>query len=179
MDHTGAPPELWFYCSFYVTDLVNLTASKKLGWHTPTERVFGYTPDISPFLHFTFFEPVYYYDKDTFPESNEKLGFWCGVTQNCGDAFTYYAYVPSTRQIIARSVLRSAIESVPNHRASRDTKNHVDDVTPTPTTLPSTAETSKFIYESLGVDTDNLFSNLVSMNEAVGIHPTFDLTMIH
>ena len=85
-----------------------------LNWRTPTEKAYGYTPDISPFLNFCFWDAVYYLDHDSFPSSNEKLGYWLGVTRNCGDAFTYYVYVPETHQVIDRSVLR-AVRDSPNH----------------------------------------------------------------
>ena len=92
MDYTGCPPQLWLYCVYYVCDLLNYTAHKSLGWRTPYEKAFGQSPGISPYLYFTFFEAIYYYDNDSYPETKEKLGYWLGVTQNCGDAFTYYVY---------------------------------------------------------------------------------------
>ena len=112
MDMTGAPSKLWFYCTCLVVDILNLTADKALNWRTPLERAFGFTPDISPFVHFKFFEPVYYLDDDSFPASKESLGYWLGVTRNCGDAFTYYVWKPSTNQVLARSILRSALTSI-------------------------------------------------------------------
>ena len=136
MDHTGCPSHLWLYCVYYVCDILNFTAHKKLNWRTPFEKAFGQTPDISPYLYFTFFEAVYYYDNDTYPETRERLGYWLGVTQSCGDAFTFYIYKPSTNHGLARSVVRSAVDSMntdPNLRAARNQSEHVNDEDDEPT----------------------------------------------
>ena len=159
MDFTGAPKKLWLYCSFYVTDILNHTADKALGWRTPLEKAFGITPDISPFLTFKFFEPVYYYDNDGFPNSKEKLGYWLGVTRSCGDAFTYHIWKPSTDQVLARSVLRSAsssLKSAPNLRAARDMNN-----------VPSNDTNS--------TDDESESPLIISQNEQFDMEPTFDI----
>ena len=49
------------------------------------------------------------------------MGYWLGVTKNCGDAFTYHVYVPETHQVIARSVIRPFVSAnQPNVRMGRD-----------------------------------------------------------
>ena len=57
--------------------LLNVIAHRQLNWRTPTEVCFGYTPDISPFLRYEFYEPVYYYDqlqsREGYPIPKEKL----------------------------------------------------------------------------------------------------------
>ena len=106
MDATGAPPSVWLYCVHYVVDILNMTAHAKLNWRTPFEISSGYTPDISPFLHFRFWDSVVYFEQSSFPNSNELMGYWLGVTKNCGDTFTYHVYVPETHRVIASSVLR-------------------------------------------------------------------------
>lgn len=55
------------------------------------------------------------------------MGYWLGVTRNCGDALTYYIYVRETHQVIARSVIRPVIPSEeyhPNLRVSRSPELH-------------------------------------------------------
>ena len=55
------------------------------------------------------------------------MGYWLGVTRNCGDALTYYIYVPEMHQVIARSVVWSVSESLedhPNLRATRALEFH-------------------------------------------------------
>ena len=94
----------------FVTMLMNVIAMKKHGWRMPTEIAFGYTPDVSAFLQFEWWEQVYYLDDDGsgFPSSNEKIGRWCGPAENCGDALTYWIYTEETNHLIARSVVRTA-----------------------------------------------------------------------
>eukprot|EP00957_Ditylum_brightwellii_P103912 7916934-Ditylum_brightwellii.AAC.1 len=71
MDRTGAPAFLWFFCMRYVVMLLNFTALKSLGWITPHQACFGTTPDISALLQFRFYQPVYFSDKDSFPNTEE------------------------------------------------------------------------------------------------------------
>ena len=53
------------------------------------------------------------------------MGYWLGVTKNCGDTFTYHVYVPETHRVIARSVLRRFdSEDQPNVRMGRDSTFH-------------------------------------------------------
>ena len=111
MDRVGAPEFLWLRCINYLCGLLNVMASQNLNWRTPMEKGLGITPDISAYLHFSFYEPVYYLDDDEakYPETKEKLGHWCGPTENCGDAMTYWILTNDTNQLIARSVVRSAL----------------------------------------------------------------------
>lgn len=108
-------------------DLLNHTAHPKLNWRTPFEKAFGTTPDISPYFQFRFWDSVYYYENVSFPNSNEKIGYWLGVTRNCGDALTYYIYVLETHQVIARNVVwsvQNSIEEHPNLRAAQSQDFH-------------------------------------------------------
>ena len=86
MDRSGCPANLWLRAVVFVSMLLNVIAHRNLNWRTPTEVCFGYTPDISPFLRFDLFEPVYYFDEGNaragFPVPKEKLGRWCGPTEH-------------------------------------------------------------------------------------------------
>ena len=57
---TGAPAHCWLLCILYVCHLLNATASPALGGLTPLQALTGQDPDISHFLHFSFWEPIYY-----------------------------------------------------------------------------------------------------------------------
>ena len=78
MNLTGAPAHCWLLCLQYVCHLLNVTASPALGDLTPTQALTGQVPDISHFLHFSFWEPVYYKVDENEPDhkfpshSNEK-----------------------------------------------------------------------------------------------------------
>ena len=51
----------------------------------------GITPDISIILLFTFYQPVFYatYDQNFPSESEERVGYWVGCGEHCGDAMTH------------------------------------------------------------------------------------------
>ena len=51
---------LWLLCMLYVCHLLNATASPALGGLTPLQALTGQVPDISHFLHFSYWEPSYY-----------------------------------------------------------------------------------------------------------------------
>ena len=110
MDRTNTPGCLWYQCTVFVCMLLNVLANPQLNWRTPMEKGLGVTPDISPFLQFQWYEPVLFLDKDTsFPQSKERKGFFCGPTDNVGDAMTYWVYTDDTNELIARSNIRSAL----------------------------------------------------------------------
>ena len=120
MDRSGFPNHLWLRAVIFVSMLLNVIAHRQLNWRTPTETCFGYTPDISPFLRYEFFEAVYYYDEGSarsgYPVSKEKLGRWCGPTYQSGSDMTSWVLTDETNELIARSVTRSAVarrESAP------------------------------------------------------------------
>ena len=82
---------MWLLCLIYVVFLLNHLATESLGWKTPLEVTTGQKTDVSAFLQFRWWEPVYYLaDARTYPsESREKLGRWVGIAENQGDALTY------------------------------------------------------------------------------------------
>ena len=79
MNLTGASAHCWLLCLLYVWSILNVTASLALGGLTPNEALTGQVPDIGPFLHFSFWEPVYYKVDENEPDyrfpskSTEKL----------------------------------------------------------------------------------------------------------
>ena len=60
MSLTRAPAHCWLLCLLYVCGLLSVTASPALGGLTPIQALTGQVSDISHFLHFSFWEPVYY-----------------------------------------------------------------------------------------------------------------------
>ena len=92
------------------------------GGITPLQALTGQVPDISHFLHFSFWEPVFYkVDENVsdhrFPsQSNEIRGHWVGFADNKGDHLTWKILTDETQQIITRSTVRSANKTSPNLR---------------------------------------------------------------
>ena len=60
MDRTNCPDPLWFQCTVFVCMLLNVLANPQLNWRTPMEKGLGVTPDLSPFLQFQWYEPVFF-----------------------------------------------------------------------------------------------------------------------
>jgi hypothetical protein len=109
---TGAPSTVWLYAARYMADIHNITSDETLGWSTPWSRRKGGTPDISVFLQFRFYEPVYFHNpQGKFPDTRELPGYWLGVTHNIGNTMFFYVLNADTHRVIERSVLRSALST--------------------------------------------------------------------
>ena len=108
MNLTGAPAHCWLLCMLYVCSLLNATASPALGGLTPLQALTGQVPDISHFLYFSFWEPIYYKVDESEPDhrfpsqSNEKRGHWVGFADNKGDHLTWKILTDDTNTIIIR-----------------------------------------------------------------------------
>ena len=122
MNLTGAPAHCWLLCLLYVCSLLNVTASPALGDLIPIQALTGQVPDISHFLHFSFWEPVFNKVDENEPDhrflsqSNEKQGHWVGFADNKGDHLTWKILTDETNQIITRSAIRSTTKPSPNLR---------------------------------------------------------------
>ncbi len=108
----GAPDDVWLQCDQYVAAVHNICAHERLNWQTPHESRHGDTPDISPWLLFSFYEPIYYLDSEIkHPRTQEREGFWLGVSENIGDLITFKILTKHSHRIIFRSVVRSAVRT--------------------------------------------------------------------
>ena len=85
------------------------TDSFNIKCQAPLEALEGSTPDISPLLHFSFWDPVYYrLDDSDFPsDSTEWRGHWVGTAENVGHAMTYRILTNDTKKVIYRLNVRS------------------------------------------------------------------------
>ena len=121
MDRTGTPKFMWYDCLEIFCDILNMTSNPSLDGRTPLEIALGYIVDISPYIAYEWWKPVYYldYEDPSFPNSREKLEKFCGPIKNCADLLTFKVYVSETNKIIHRSVIRSAKDDKgqPNLRA--------------------------------------------------------------
>ena len=117
MDRTGTPAKFWLICLLHLVFLYNHLSYDVLKNRTPIEVATGIKPDVSCFLNYHWWQPVYYLDDNgEFPsESKEKLGRWCGVAENIGDTLTYWMLTDDTEQLIARSVIRPVTEEHRNN----------------------------------------------------------------
>jgi len=108
MNKTGTPLRLWDFCTQYVAELRTLTAQPLFSLHgrTPYELVIGNTPDISEYISFSWYQPVYYLDNTNFPEEKERIGRWIGVAHNIGQALCFWI-LPKSGTPIARTTGRA------------------------------------------------------------------------
>ena len=92
------------------------------GCLTPLLALTGQVPHISHFLHFSFWEPVYYKVDEHEPglrfpsQSNEKRSHLVGFADNQGDHLTWKILTDDTNTIIIRSAVRSATKTSANLR---------------------------------------------------------------
>ena len=119
MDALDVPSNAWLLCLLYVTFVMNRTSLASLNDLPPLSVAYGGVTDISPMLHFHFWQPVFFehYDK-TFPSSSpERLGRVVGIAEDCGDALTYLVLDDLTGKAVPRSNIRAASSSdYPNLR---------------------------------------------------------------
>ena len=84
------PIVLWDYCWVYVSELRSLTAANNiyLDGQTPFANVMGYTPDISEFLTFGWYDWVWYHDPTNLDKP--EIGRWLGAAHDVGQGLAYY-----------------------------------------------------------------------------------------
>ena len=122
MNLTGAPAHCWLLCLLYVYSLLNVTSSPALGGLTTIQALNGQVPDISHFLHFSFWEPVYYKVAENEPDhrfpsqSNEISGHWVGFADNKGDHLTWKILTDEENHIITMSAVWSDTKTSSNFR---------------------------------------------------------------
>ena len=78
-----------------------------LGWKSPISVHHGYTPDISAFLQYQFFQKVYFKIDEVSPKSDEAPGFWLAVSDTVGDAMTFDIHSVKSGKVFQRSAIRA------------------------------------------------------------------------
>ncbi|EEC44921.1 predicted protein [Phaeodactylum tricornutum CCAP 1055/1] len=103
MSHEGIPRRFWDYVAEYVSEIRSRTAHPlyDLKGRTPIEHVTGETPDITEWLEYRMYQPVWYLDPGDFPEEKKLLGRWLGPAHRVGQALCCWI-VPQSGRVIAR-----------------------------------------------------------------------------
>ena len=106
MKTTNTPVRLWDYCWEYVSSITSLTAVDHflLDGVTPFEKVHGYSPDISEYIDFSWFQWVWYYDPHSPVSDKVQLGRWLGPAHDCGQGLAYHILV-SSGHVVTRSTV--------------------------------------------------------------------------
>ena len=104
MEKTNAPIRLWCFAYEYAADILSLTATGTyhLGQRTPYEHVMQYTPDISEYVNFQWFQWSYYWDQEL---KEKRLCRWLGVAHNIGQSFCYWILLKNGSYIARSSVI--------------------------------------------------------------------------
>jgi hypothetical protein len=125
MNLSGSPANTWLLAMMYVCLLLNHLASAALGWKSPQQVLTGQTPDISKFMHFSFYEPVYYNAHyNPFPSaSNQEQGWWVGTAIHVGDALTY-KILTKNNKVIYRSSVQSALDPAKRNQRLSPLRQH-------------------------------------------------------
>ena len=104
MQATNTPIRLWDYCWEYVCRITRMTASDiiYLQGRTPFEMIHKYSPDISEYIGFSWYDWVWYHD----PMSSEKseLGRWLGPTPGASQGISFWILTINGRVICRSSV---------------------------------------------------------------------------
>ena len=103
MQATETPVRLWCFCYEYSADLLSLLANGRfdLQGRTPYEVVMHYTPDISEYVSFSWFQWCYYFDEQT---RSKRLCRWLGPAHQVGQSFCFYLLLDNA-EFIARSTV--------------------------------------------------------------------------
>ena len=101
MQMTNTPIRLWCYCYEYSADVLSLLATGRfeLKGRTPYEVVLNYTPDISEYVSFAWFQWCWYFNEGT---KEKELCRWLGPAHHVGQSFCSHI-LRSTGKVIARS----------------------------------------------------------------------------
>jgi hypothetical protein len=104
---------LWDFCCIYTMELRNrlVRPLPQLNGRTPIEVLTGNTPDISEFLEFEWYQPVWFYEPDVFPRQNKQLARWLGVAHRVGQAMCFWM-LPVSGIPIARTTIQSLTPAV-------------------------------------------------------------------
>jgi hypothetical protein len=108
MARTQTPQQLWDFCTLYTIDLRNRIVRPLYQQHgrTPYEILTGNTPDISEFLEYEWYQPVWYYEPTAFPEQRKHLARWIGVAHRVRQAMCYWL-LPESGIPIARTTIQA------------------------------------------------------------------------
>jgi hypothetical protein len=151
---------LWDFCCKWVCSIKACTASNAFSTEgrTPWEVVLGRTPDISSLAEYDFYEPVWYYDAEDFPEPRRHLGRWLGEATHIGQAMCYYI-LPISGVPIARSSVQPVTDAEKNTEEVQQELKMLDQAIYKKFGSPETQGNGMPDYFNLDMITDNMAAN--------------------
>lgn len=101
------PMRLWCYAMEYFCDLhsIMVPGMYRNKGRTGFEITFGFTPDISEYVEFRFYDYCYYWDTPQgYPHEKKHIGRWLGVAHRVGQAMVFWV-MNTNGKVIARSTV--------------------------------------------------------------------------
>ena len=120
---TKCSDRLWDYALTYEAKMMSLIPTGRDA-RTPHEEVTGDTPDISEYLDFDFYDPVWYIHQAGNPD-DPRLGRWLGVSHRVGAAMCYWV-LTATGKVEARSTVQHVTKQDLENEAIRDKLKELD-----------------------------------------------------
>lgn len=110
MKSTLTPVVLWDYCWTYSCALRSLVVTDNiyLDGQSPFTHVHGYTPDISEYINFGWFDWVWYHDPNS--PDRQCLGRWLGPSHDIGQGLSYYV-LTDKGQVKSSSTVHNLLSS--------------------------------------------------------------------
>jgi len=101
------PRRFWDFALVYHAEILSRVSRRRDG-STGIENVIGITPDISDWLEFDFYCPVWYLhtSENTFDKPNARIGRWLGVSHGESNKLCYYILTEFGKVIVRPSVQR-------------------------------------------------------------------------
>ena len=106
---TNCHRRLWDYGMRYEAELLARIAGAD--GRTPLEKVTGDTPDISEYLDFDFYDPVWYLHETG---EEPQIGRWLGIAHRTGGAMCYFVLTQTARVLRRTSVQHMTEEDLKN-----------------------------------------------------------------
>ena len=97
------PRRLWDFGLIYESEIMSRTARGE-DKRTGIERITGDTPDISEWLDFDFYDPVWFWDHPD-GQDNPCIGRWLGVAHRIGSDMCYWV-LKSNGHVLARTTVQ-------------------------------------------------------------------------
>ena len=98
----NTPIRLWTYAFVYATEILNQIVSTHVASHgqNPFEMIHGYTPDISEYVSFEWYEAIWFQHPTDY--QSQQLGRWLGVADTIGSGHVFHV-ITNTGNVISTS----------------------------------------------------------------------------
>ena len=128
MQRTNTPIRLWCFCYEYSATILSLCATGRydLKGRSSYEAVMNYTPDISEYVSFEWFQWCFHFDETT---KAKRLCRWLGPAHNIGQSFCSYILLDNAQFITRSSVLALTADELKDDTILRNREKFMQSVT--------------------------------------------------